>query len=95
MGFLEKLFGKKEPKPYVDTQGIFFYAQCNNCGAVVRLRIDKRHDLNHAGNGYVWHKTIVDIRCFRKMPTIVHFDRQHQITQAEIQGGEQITQARI
>ena len=73
MGFLKKLFGnddRERPEaPYVDTQGVYFYVKCNHCGTPVRLRADKQHDLINNGDGFTWHKTIVDNRCFRPMPT--------------------------
>ena len=95
MGFLKKLFGAQEQgrpdKPYVDTQGVYFYVQCDNCGAPVRLRADKQHDLLNEGDGYVWHKTIVDNRCFRPMPTVVYLNAAYEMTAHEITGGRYIS----
>ncbi len=93
MGFLQRLFGgKKNKKPYVDTRGIYFYAQCDRCGSVVRLRADKEYDLNRESGGFVWHKTIVDNRCFRPMPAVVHLDTGYKVTQQTIENGRFITQ---
>jgi hypothetical protein len=98
MGFLKKLFGgggeaqTKKPAPYVDTQGIYFYVQCDNCGAPVKLRVDKQYDLFDEGDGYVWHKTIVDNRCFRRIPTVVHLNRQYEVVSQTIEGGRYITE---
>lgn len=89
MGFLKKLFGGE--KEYKDEHGIYFYVQCDHCGDKVQLRADKRHDLNRAEGGYVWRKTIVDSRCFRKMPTVVHLDRDYNVIHKEIEGGHYIT----
>ena len=75
MGFLKRLFGgEKENKEsgYVDKTGIYFYVQCDNCGTCVRLRADKEHDLMREDNGFTWHKTIVDSRCFRPSATKGH-----------------------
>lgn len=96
MGFLKKLFGGGDrgdspDKPYIDTQGVYFYAQCDRCGAAVRLRADKQHDLINEGNGYVWHKTIIDNRCFRPMPTVVHLNTAFEIVGHEITGGHYIS----
>lgn len=76
-----------------DPEGFFFYVQCDNCGKAVRLRINKQWDLNRSDLGYVWHKTIVDSRCFRPMPTVVHFDSRYNVARAEIQGGHVISMA--
>ncbi len=97
MGFLRKLFGgngrdSRPGKPAVDTQGVYFYVQCDRCGATVRLRADKQYDLINEGDGYVWHKTIVDNRCFRPMPTVVHLNSAFEVVSSEIEGGRYITE---
>lgn len=92
MGFLKKLFGGGEPKKYVDTQGVYFFVECANCGARVRVRADKQHDLQNTGNGYEWHKTIVDSRCFRRMQAVVQLDANYQMTSHEITGGRFMTE---
>lgn len=93
MGFLKKLFGGQDKKSsaYVDTRGVYFYVQCDNCGMIVKLRADKEYDLERTGGGYEWHKTIVDSRCFRRMPTVVILDADFQIVDAEITGGRYVT----
>jgi hypothetical protein len=93
MSFLKRLFsGEGSSKGQSsDSDGFFFYVQCDNCGKKVRLRILKQYELNNSGNGYVWHKTIVDSRCFREIPTVVHFDSSYNVSSADIQGGHQIS----
>jgi hypothetical protein len=96
MGFLKKLFGGGErdaspEKPYVDTQGIYLYVRCDRCGTPVRLRADKQYDLINDEDGFVWHKTIVDNRCFRPMPTVVRFNAAYEMVSHEITGGRYIT----
>ncbi|MCA9938432.1 MAG: hypothetical protein KC418_07315 [Anaerolineales bacterium] len=95
MGFLKRLFGGDDKKEAAqgDTQGIYLYARCDNCGAIVRVRADKQYDLQQADNGYQWHKTIVDSRCFRRMQTVVTFNRQYEVVSAEIGGGQYVTEA--
>jgi hypothetical protein len=98
MGFLKKLLGgRDEARPTqrgesIDTQGLYFYVQCDNCGAPVKLRADKQYDLLDEGDGYVWHKTIVDNRCFRRIPTVVHLNRQYEIVSQTIDGGRYISE---
>jgi hypothetical protein len=55
------------------------------------LRADKEYDLIPQDGGYVWHKTIVDNRCFRPMPTVVSLDGSFQVTAADISGGRYVT----
>jgi hypothetical protein len=96
MGFLKKLFGesgggKRPDKQYIDAQGIYLYVRCDRCGAAVRLRADKQYDLIDEDGGFVWHKTIVDNRCFRPMPTVVRFNSAYEMISHEITGGQYIT----
>lgn len=98
MGFLKKLFGGRDgqsPSPTPsDPDGIYFYARCNNCGTIVRVRAHKQHDLNNSeGGGYEWHKTIVDSKCFRRMTAVVHLDRTYTITASDLTGGVFVTAA--
>ncbi len=92
MGFLRRIFGGEQKEPQGDTRGLYFFVRCDHCGALVRLRADKEYDLNRTDDGYVWHKTIVDSKCFRPMPAVVHLDHTYQVVSAEISGGEFITQ---
>jgi hypothetical protein len=94
MGIFKKLFGggEKKPSEYVDTRGLYFYVRCDNCGTVVKVRADKEHDLERLDEGTIWHKTIVDNRCFRAMPTVVVLDSNFEVVTAEISGGEYVTE---
>lgn len=96
MGFLKKLFGggqgnDQPAKVHTDTQGVYFYVQCDRCGAPVRLRADKQYDLINEDGGYVWHKTVVDSRCFQRMPTVVYLNKAFEMVGHEISGGHYIT----
>lgn len=98
MGFLKKLLGGNErkdrpEKTYSDLQGVYLYVQCDHCGTPIRLRADKQYDLIDEEGGYAWHKTIVDNRCFRPMPTVVYFDQSYEMVSNEINGGHYITAA--
>ena len=94
MGFLKRLFGgEKGEKPYVDERGIYFYAQCDKCNSLVRVRADKQYDLQQADGGYVWHKTLVDSKCFQRMQAVVHLDSSYQVTNQELSNGRFLTQA--
>jgi len=92
MGFLKKLLGgSKNRGGSSDAEGFFIFVQCDNCDKRVRLRVNKNYDLNRTEDGFIWHKTIVDSRCFRPMPTEIRFDSRYQVTQAEISGGHSIS----
>lgn len=92
MGFFKKLFGG-EPKEYVDTDGIYFYARCDHCGTVVKVRASRQNDLSRTNSGFEWHKTIVDNRCFRRMQAVVTFDSRYNVTNQQLTGGEFVTEA--
>ena len=91
MGFFSNLFSRK-PKKYVDKRGLYFYVDCDNCHNVLKVRIDKQFDLNRQdnGSGFVWRKTLVCPKCYRKMQTEMLFDGQHGVVSQEISGGEYV-----
>ena len=93
MGFLKKLFGGSENKnsSAKSGQGLFLYVQCDRCGDKVRLFIHREHELNRTASGYVWHKTIIDNKCFQPITTVVNFDNSYNISQSEIDGGHYIS----
>lgn len=92
MGFLKKLFGGGQ-EPYEDKQGIYLYVACERCGSRLRVRVDKKYDLNRENGGYVWHKTLMDSKCFRQMPTVVRFDSNYEVIEAEIEGARYLSEA--
>ena len=88
MGFLDKLFGGKPEAP-VDN-GIYIYARCDSCGRVVHTRLDPEPDLIADGEGFRRRKTLIDDRCFRRIPMIATFDHNKKLTSLELQGGTRI-----
>ena len=95
--FFRRLFGHSGAESddgksgYSDTRGIYLFVECDRCGARLRLRADKKYDLNRSAEGYTWHKTLIDSQCFRPMPTVVTLDRNFNIVSREIEGGRYIT----
>lgn len=77
-----------------DRDGVYFYVKCGTCGAPVRIRADKRHDLSRDmdGGGYILRKEIMDDTCFRLMYATLHFDAGYHIVERAIEGGEFISQ---
>ena len=93
MGFLKRLFGGGQ-KEYSDPDGVYFYVQCDNCGTIVKVRANKMNDFNLLDGQRVWHKTIVDNKCFRRIATVVHMDNSFQkMISHEIRGGRYVTEA--
>jgi hypothetical protein len=96
MGFLKKLkdilLGTKSGKPR-DPDGIYFHVQCEKCGAPLRIRADKRHDLqrDYDTGEYVLHKEMMDNSCFNLMQATIRFDASYNIVDREIDGGKFIT----
>ena len=92
MSFLRKLFGAKSPPP---DEGIYFYVRCNNCGRIVRVRVNRQNDLQPDWDtgGYTLSKEMMDDKCFRLMRAEVAFDSNYGILSQEAQGGTFVTQA--
>ena len=96
MGFLKKIvdaiFGSSEGEVR-DSEGIYFYVKCARCGTPIRVRADKRHDLqrDYDTGEYVLRKEIMDGTCFSLMQATIRFDPAYRIVDREIEGGEFIT----
>lgn len=90
MGLLKKLFGAR-PDP--SDGGIYLYVQCDRCEQIVRLRLEPEHELVPDEGGYCCHKTVVDTRCYRRIPAVFHFGRDQRLSGADIDGGRLVDQA--
>jgi hypothetical protein len=93
MGFFKKIwdaiFGSSEGG-IRDREGIYFYVKCGKCGAPVRVRADKYHDLvrDYDTGEFEWNKGIMDGTCFNLMHASVRFDPSRRVIEKEIEGGE-------
>ncbi len=93
MGLLKKLgglFGGGRPRD----DALHLYVQCNKCGAKLDIRVNKQFDLSpdyETEGMYVLHKEMLDDRCFTLMHARVHFDRQYNIIDSEVEGGRLIS----
>lgn len=103
MAFLDKLrkaLGGGEPKakqsstPSGDPNGIMFYFRCSKCGTPVRVRVDRRSDLNPEDGPayYVVRKDVMDSKCFQLMKAEIWLDTSYTVVQADVRGGTLITE---
>jgi len=96
MGFLDKiksfLAGAPSGAPG-DPYGIWFHFRCGKCGEVVRVRADRRNDLNReAGPGtFLLRKEVMDNSCFQLMHAEIWLDGSYNVVTAEVSGGELIS----
>jgi hypothetical protein len=103
MGFFDKLkkaLGGSERKPGAapsgggDPNGILFYFRCKKCGSLVRVRVDRRSDLN-AEDGpstYVVRKDVMDNKCFQLIKAEMWLDSTYTVVQSDVRGGTMITE---
>jgi hypothetical protein len=92
---VRSLFGGSEENASVtqDRDGIYVYVKCGTCGAPVKVRADKRHDLmrDYESGGYVYRKEVMDGSCFQLFNFTIHFSNAYRVVDREITGGEFIT----
>jgi hypothetical protein len=76
-----------------DATGIYLYAKCSRCGAPIRVRVDKHHDLqrDYDTGEYLLRKEMMDGTCFTLMHATVRFDAAYRVIEQEIDGGEFIS----
>lgn len=103
MSFIEKLqkfFGGSErksggsPASGGDPNGIWFYFRCKKCGTPVRVRVDRRSDLNPEDGpaAYVVRKDVMDSKCFQLIKAEMWLDTTYTVVQADIRGGTLISE---
>lgn len=96
MGFLRKIiesvFGSDGGESR-DPDGIYLYIKCDHCGAAVRVRADKRHDLqrDYDTGELILSKEIMDGTCFNLIQTTTRFGAGYRIIDQQINGGEFIS----
>ena len=83
-------FGAHQCGPWgvEDLVCIYFCGWCRSKTGYIQRILPSSLSIDN--KGYVWHKTIVDSKCFRPIPTVVHFDGNYNMTRSEIEGGHYI-----
>ena len=98
MGFLNKLKGLlgggASPRTPGDPHGLLFYFKCDKCGEIVRIRADRRNDLNREeGPGtFLLRKEVMGNKCFQLMSAAVWLDSSYNVVTAEVSGGEIVSE---
>ena len=78
-----------------DPNALWFHFRCQRCGQVVRIRVDKRNDLNRAEEGpgaLLLRKEVMDARCFQLMSAEIWLDSGYRVVTSAVSGGELISQ---
>jgi hypothetical protein len=96
MSFLDRLFGRgKSSGAQSDQFGMLYYVKCKKCGEVLRLRLDRRWDLQQefegsgdVVSGYLATKEVMGTQCFNMMHVEIVFDTGHREKNREVRGGE-------
>jgi hypothetical protein len=98
MGFLDKLkqmFAGGPPSSQGDPYGTWFHFRCGRCGAVVRMRADRRNDFNREDEGpgaLLLRKEVMDNKCYQIMRAEIWLDEGGRVVSSEVSGGKLITQ---
>ncbi|MGD9495339.1 MAG: hypothetical protein AB7Y46_03410 [Armatimonadota bacterium] len=96
---LERLFASEGEGPPVAARRAFcITVRCARCGEVIRLRIDRDHELQsvyapEAEEGdapleYILRKEVVGESCQNLIHFTIHFGPDHELVSSEIEGGE-------
>ena len=81
-----------------DPNAYWLYVQCNKCGEVLRVRVDRRWDLaqefgnNDRVSGHILNKDIVGSgRCFQAIHVHQELDGGYKVKKQEITNGRFLT----
>lgn len=94
MNLLKRLFGGTQPSESGDdANALVYYVKGNKCGAITRLRIDKRNDLSRDDDdNFFVRKVVVDSKCYGQVEFELRFGQNYQETGREIKGGVFVSQ---
>jgi hypothetical protein len=94
MNLLKRLFGGSAARgsDSEDSNALIYYVKGHKCGAITRVRIDKRNDLSRDDDDTLFvHKVIIDSKCYGQVEIDLRFDENFNETSREIKGGEFVT----
>jgi hypothetical protein len=91
MGFLDKV--KSAFATEAQDDALWLYVQCDRCGSVVPVRIDRRTELNrdYEQGGYVLFKEVMDSKCFQLIHTETRFDEEMRVVSQAADHGKMLT----
>jgi hypothetical protein len=95
MNLLKRLFGgaSKPDASSEDPDAMVYYVKGHKCGAVTRVRIDRRNDLSRDDDdNFFVRKVIVDNKCYGQVEIEMRFDQQYNEIGREIKGGAFVLQ---
>lgn len=90
MNVLKRLFGgaPKQGAAAEEADALIYYVKGHKCGAITRVRIDRRNDLSRDDDdNFFVRKVIVDSKCYGQVEIEIRFDQQYSETGREIKGG--------
>jgi hypothetical protein len=94
MNLLKRLFGgeSKSGAASEDANAMIYYVKGHKCGAITRVRIDRRNDLSRDDDdSFFVHKVVVDSKCYGQVEVDFRYDQNYNETSREIKGGEFVT----
>lgn len=94
MSFLKKL-GALFTSPTGDSRSLWLYVKCDQCGEILRGRVDLHNDLSiqyeESGGekSYFCRKVFIGSkRCYRPIEVKLTFDKNRRLVNEEIKGGQ-------
>ena len=98
MGFLDKLrqilgggASSRSSGGTSDPHGLWFHFRCEKCGELVRVRADRRNDLNREDGGpgtFLLRKEIMGSKkCYQLIHAELWLDSNYRVVSADVQGG--------
>jgi len=88
MNLLKRLFGGMSKQGVAqDSDALIYYVKGHKCGAVTRVRIDRRNDLSRDDDNFFVRKVVVDSKCYGQVELELRFDQHYNEISRQIKGG--------
>ncbi|MFN4293499.1 MAG: hypothetical protein ACK4JD_05135 [Thermoflexales bacterium] len=94
MNLLKRLFGGAADSADAahDSDALVYYVKGHKCGAITRVRIDRRNELSRDDDdNFFVRKVVVDNKCYGQVEIELRFDPQYHEISREIRGGVFVT----
>jgi hypothetical protein len=93
MNLLKRLFGgTSKQEAAQDSDALIYYVKGHKCGAITRVRIDRRNDLSRDDDdNFFVRKVVVDSKCYGQVELELRFDPHYNEISREIKGGVFVT----
>lgn len=94
MNFLKQIadFFTARPVQAGSDVGLYYYIKCNQCGEIIKVRINPMNDLSYSdsNNSLFVRKVIVGRKCYNRIDAEFTYNSARKLLSSDVSGGEMV-----